>query len=173
MNDQIFESNCNLILYRILDVWAVRILVQNGIFLFASWLFTIFLVCLDQTLVVHMSVAKKISHLIILGIFFFKLLVYFLIENLFAYKYCKFIFTPWIIYALFLYDTIMNQALILNKPLSNHSINLTQDNSSFLKTNTSFFAHAFLLAILFFFVVAKIFKFFWCECRRYNNYASL
>lgn len=163
---------------KISDVWSVRILVQNGLFLFASWAFTLFLISLDQTLVIHINLDKKISHLIILGVLFVKLFIYFLLENLLAYKYCKFVFTPWIVFALFLYDTIMNQTLVQSENFnlknwttgSNKSVH---NDISFLKINASFFAHACLLAILLFFILAKIFKFFWCEFCRYNNYSSL
>lgn len=148
-------------------MWAIRILVQNGLILFAAWSFVVFIINLDQCLVYEVNLSEKVSHLIILGVFLFKLVIYFIVETLITYKYSKFIFTPWIIYAVFLYDTIMNQTIIQNNHrkttvLMPHN-QTSHGNIGLLQTNMSFFLHACLLGILLFLLLAKIFKFVWCE----------
>ena len=90
------------------DVWCIRILVQNGTFLYASWSFLMFLFSLEVLLVYKIGISKQTAHLITLGIIAFKLIAYFLVENVFAYKYCKFLLTPWLMIGLFLIDALIN-----------------------------------------------------------------
>ena len=124
-----------------------------------------FIINLDECLVYEVNLTPRLSHFIILAVFLVKLVVYFIVENLIAYKYCKFLFTPWIVYAIFLYDTIMNQTIIKSEKrkyimFEGHSIS---NDISFVQANMSFFLHACLLGVLLFLLLAKIFKFVWFE----------
>lgn len=90
------------------DVWSIRILVQNGLFMYASWSFVMFLITLSITLTYELDMSQFSVHLIIIGLLTLKIVVYFLVENFALYSYCKFVFTPWIIYGMFLLDLLVN-----------------------------------------------------------------
>ena len=102
-------------LERIRDVWAIRILVQNGMIMYASWSFVMFLFTLNLSLVYELHVSMETSHLVVLGLLFVKVFAYFLAENFTAYAYTTFVFTPWLVYIMFLSDTLATQVLVKHK----------------------------------------------------------
>ncbi len=67
-----------------------------------------FLITLSITLSYELGVSHFTTHLVMIGLLLFKIISYFLIENFALYSYCKFIFTPWIVYGLFLVDLLVN-----------------------------------------------------------------
>lgn len=151
------------------DVWCIRVLVQNGTFLYASWSFLMFLFSLEVLLVYKIGISKQTAHLITLGIIAFKLIAYFLIENVFAYKYCKFLLTPWLMIGLFLIDALINSLFLMPRK---NLLKLDQNdlNTRYLESNilTKYFnINSFLLTclvLLFIFCfLCKIIKFVWSE----------
>lgn len=152
------------------DVWSIRILVQNGLFMYASWSFVMFLITLAVTLVYELNMSEINVHLIITGLLLVKIVVYFLIENYAVYSYCKFVFTPWLVYGLFLLDLLVNPPV--NSSGSSRSFNLfpTSGNywnyqvnnlSSLLKID--YLVEISLATVFVFLFIAKVLKFMWNE----------
>ena len=140
--------------------------------LYASWSFVMFLYTLNLSLVFEYSIARETSHLVIMSLILFKLLGYFYIESYLAYSYCKFLFTPWIIYALFLFDSLITQLLIKNKlqintvdhQLKTYNGEMLEKSLTYSKLNVNFLLHTCLISAWFFLLIAKLIKFFWSEC---------
>lgn len=130
------------------DVWSIRILVQNGMFMFASWSFLMFLLVFSTTLSVKYELSEENLRLMLFILIVLKLILYFLIENFVAYKYFKFVFLPWIIYAIFLFNMI--------------KIYETNGRNSKGYEN-DFFFYIFLLALYLFLFISKLIKFLWSE----------
>jgi hypothetical protein len=76
--------------------------------MYASWSFVMFLITLSITLSYELGVNQFNTHLVIVGLLLIKIIIHFLIENFALYSYCKFVFTPWIVYGLFLLDLLLN-----------------------------------------------------------------
>lgn len=163
-------------------MWSIRFLVQNGLYLYAAWSYIMFLITLDLALVYQFNVPKQTSHLIILILMCTKLILYFIVENFISYKHCKFVFTPWIIYGIFIYDSIINQSLIRRKlkiyekskpffqseNLSSQQY-LINENFSYFKINIYYFLHTSLLVIFVLLLLIKILKFIWKELCFHKN----
>lgn len=156
------------------DVWSIRILVQNGLFMYASWSFIMFLITLSITLTYELNMSKSIVHLIIIGLLLAKLIFYFLIENFAMYNYCKFIFTPWIVYGLFLIDLLASPSAHLNREEASFSFFPSkgsywdyQVNNFKSLLNINYFLEICVLSVFIFLVVCKVVKFVWNEfCNR-------
>jgi hypothetical protein len=54
------------------------------------------------------QISADTSILLILVMFAVKVLIYFVVENFLAYKYSKFLFANWLLYFVFLIDSIIN-----------------------------------------------------------------
>lgn len=151
------------------DVWCIRILVQNGTFLYASWSFLMFLFSLEVLLVYKIGISKQTAHLITLGIIAFKLIAYFLVENVFAYKYCKFLLTPWLMIGLFLIDALINNLFLMPRKnllkLDQNDLNTKYLESNILTKyfNITSFLQACLVLLFIFCFLCKIIKFVWSE----------
>ena len=161
---------------RIKDVWSVRILVQNGMVMYASWCFVMFLITLNLSLVYEYKISKEISHIIIIGIILVKMIAYFLIENYLAYAYCKFLFTAWIVYALFLIDTLVNQLFVKHKlqiddQFRDYNHDPIDNSLKYSKLNISFLFHTGVISAWFFLLIAKLTKFIWSECCRQKRFS--
>jgi hypothetical protein len=140
-----------------------------------------FLISLDMSLVHEFKFSPQKSHLTVLILMFFKLLVYFLVEQLLAYRHCKFVVSPWIIYGLYINDTIINQTITLKKlelvetafPIyqvdDNGKLLALKQNFSYEKLNLNFFLHTSLLAVFIILLLIKIFKFIWKEFCYHKN----
>jgi hypothetical protein len=90
------------------DIWILRLLVQNGLLIYASWSFIFFLINLKITLVYEFSMSSQASALIILAALNFKIVINFILENFLFYKYLKFLFSSWLIFILFLIIFLIN-----------------------------------------------------------------
>jgi hypothetical protein len=140
--------------------------------MYASWSFVLFLFTLNLSLVYEFKIAMETAHLVVMAILFVKLVAYYAIENHFAYSYCKFLFTPWIIYAFFLFDTLINQLLVKNKLEINEHMKAYNGESVekslvYSKLNVNFLLHTCLISAWFFLLLAKLVNFFWSEfCRQ-------
>jgi hypothetical protein len=136
--------------------------------MYASWSFIMFLFSLDLSLIYTYKIAKEKAHLIILGLLLIKMIFYFIVENFISYRYCKFIFTPWVVYGVYLVDTVVTQALFKTKPeffddlMQSESINLAK-KQSFMNIGLNFFFHLCILALFVILVITKIIKFVWNE----------
>jgi hypothetical protein len=131
--------------------------------LYASWSFIMFLITLSITLVNRFDVNRQMAHTIVLFILLVKLIAYFFVENFLAYRYCKFVFAPWIVYGLFLVEAVLKPSLIrppILDVLSSFSIN---NDFLFLKANYDFFFKILLLTFFVFLCLAKLVKFIWNE----------
>jgi hypothetical protein len=137
-----------------------------------------FLYTLNLSLVFEYSITNETSHQIVMGLILIKLLGYFYVENYLAYSYCKFLFTPWIIYALFLFDSLITQLIIKNKLHINsvdHQLKTYNDEPlekslTYSKLNLNFLLHTCLISAWFFLLMAKLIKFFWSECRQKQRF---
>lgn len=115
-----------------------------------------FLMTLSITLTDKYDITTDKVRLIVIGILLTKLSLYFVIENFLAYKYCKFIFTPWIIYILF---------------LTNMMIDFKNEYKNEIYHN--YFFQIFLVSFFIFLFILKLIKFFWSELFFYRKkYAS-
>lgn len=85
-----------------MDIWLIRILVQNGLLFYASWAFIFLLVNLNITLVYEFNVSTQVSSLIMLAALNMKAVLSFVLENCLFYKYLKFLFTSWLLSIVFL-----------------------------------------------------------------------
>jgi hypothetical protein len=116
--------------------------------MFASWSFLMFLLVFSTTLSVKYELSEENLRLMLFILIVLKLILYFLIENFVAYKYFKFVFLPWIIYAIFLFNMI--------------KIYETNGRNSKGYEN-DFFFYIFLLALYLFLFISKLIKFLWSE----------
>lgn len=157
------------------DVWIIRILVQNGLFMYAAWSFIMFLITLSITLDWELNMSRDNVHLLITSLLLAKLIVYFLVENFAMYSYCKFIFTPWIVYGLFLID------LLASPPLESQGfvdlrVGLFPTAGSFWDyqvsnlaglLNINYFLEVCVTVVFVFLFICKCVKFVWDEfCNR-------
>jgi hypothetical protein len=140
------------------DVWYIRILVQNGMIMYASWSFVLFLYALDLGLVFEKFVPSETSHLIIISILCVAIFFQFLIENYLAYNHFKFLVTAWIVYAIYIVDTMIHH-------LSLEKQHTTESN----KFNINSVMHICLLCLYVFLLAGKIFKFVWHEICNHNK----
>ena len=146
---------------------------QNGLFLYASGVFVIFLIGLNQHLVSDYKLDHDTVSYIVLLILIVKIFVYFSIESLLMFHYCKFIFTPWLVYAFYIIYVVACQA-IANKAnvvyeyfmsnrfgsVENMSRNGEQYLFSYIKLNNIFYLRLFSLFVILVFFVFKLVKFF-------------
>lgn len=134
--------------------------------MYASWSFVMFLITLAVTLVYELNMSEFNVHLIITGLLLVKIVIYFLIENYAVYSYCKFVFTPWLVYGLFLLDLLVNPPV--NSSGSSGSFNLfpTRGNywnyqvnnlSSLLKID--YLVEISLVSVFVFLFIVKVLKF--------------
>ena len=84
------------------DIWLLRILVQNGLLVYASWSFIFLLINLKITLVHEFNMSSQMSALILLAALNAKVVINFILENFLFYKYLKFLFSSWLISIVFL-----------------------------------------------------------------------
>ena len=133
--------------------------------MYASWSFVMFLFTLSVTLIYDFEMNKETVHLIIMGIMFFKLLVYYIVENIIAYRYFKFIFTPWLIYGLFLLDIMTYPGVEYKSPQMYETDGLGSVNTAvsefslIIITNVNFMLQICLLVFFLLLVLLKIIKF--------------
>lgn len=136
--------------------------------MYASWSFIVFLYTLDLSLVYDYKLAKEKTHLIILGLLLIKLSLYFIVENFVSYRYCKFIFTPWVVYGVFLVDTVVTQTLYKSKPeffddtMQSESGSLAK-KQPYMNLGLNFFLHLCILGFFVILFIAKLLKFVWNE----------
>ena len=116
--------------------------------MFATWYFFMFLIAFSTTLSTRYEISSENVRLILIFTIFANLVVYFFIENFLAYKYCKFIFLPWVIYAIFLFNMVKNYAA---------------NNKGSKKIEIDYFFQIILLASFIFLLTLKIIKFVWSE----------
>lgn len=152
------------------DVWSIRILVQNGLFMYASWSFIMFLITLSVTLSYEMNISKGTVHLIITSLLLLKIISYFLVENFLMYNFCKFIFTPWIVYGLFLIDLLVSPPFDLTATETNFNIYPTsgsywdyQINNFTSLLNINYFLEICVMSVFVFLFICKVIKFVWNE----------
>ena len=137
---------------RHLDIWCIRIFVQNGMMLYASLSFIYLLLTLNIVLMKDFGLDFNGSLSIILVILLTKVVFYHLIENFVSYRYCKFLFAPWLTYVTFLIAIFMQNL---------HSV------SSF-----NFFFQIFLTIFSFFLFAVKIFLFISREFWQYRQWSN-
>lgn len=130
-------------------------------FLYASWAFLVFLVILSITLINKFEISKENAQLILICILFSKLTIYFFLENFLAYKYCKFVLTPWIIYAVFLAHLSINY---------NFGLDNNFNSQSDVKIN--FIFHIFLIVFFLLLFISKIIKFICSEFFFQNRFSA-
>ena len=116
-----------------------------------------FLVVFSTTLSARYEVSDKNIRIVLIFLILSKLILYFFIENILAYKYCKFIILPWIIYAIFLFNMIKNY-----EPKGKNSKGYENNN----------FFDILLLTIYLFLFISKIIKFLWSECFYKNIFSA-
>ena len=155
---------------KVKDVWSIRILVQNGLFLYASGAFIIFLIGLNHTLVTECNLSKEYANNLTLILFLVKLVSYFSIETILLFKYCKFVFTPWLVYAVYVVYVVLNETLIerntrvYESNLSGQfrlfeTRNRQYNIFSYFQINSSFYFHIFTLYIIQVLILLNIDKF--------------
>lgn len=135
--------------------------------LYATWSFVFFLVTLDMSLKYEYDLPREKTHTIIIFLIFAKLISYFLVENYVSYKYCKFLFSPWIINGAFIVDTLISQVFVKNKlklvdsfQYKSHDFEL---NLFYTKVNFNNFLLACLVIFFTFLLIIKSIKFIWQE----------
>lgn len=140
--------------------------------MYSSWSFIMFLMTLNLTLVYQFKLTNETSHFIILCIFLVKIMIYFVIENIVAYRHAKFIFTPWLIYGIYLIDSFLAASQSLK--IKSQFIPLNQDPNRLEMTrpNFNYFFHSCILIFYVFLLFSKVFKFTWnefCYQRKFSN----
>jgi len=147
------------------DVWSIRLLVQNGLFMYAAWSFVMFLITLSITLVHELKFSKENAHLLIIILMFIKLVAYFLVENFVLYRYCKFIFTPWLVYGLFLADLVFypNKTEYQMSPTMANSYWSYKFSHAVSILNLNYLLEICLVAVFSFLLICKVVKFVWNE----------
>lgn len=151
------------------DIWCIRVLVQNGTLLYAAWTFIMFLFSLEVVLVHKLGMTLQYANLVIIGIMAIKLVTYFIVENVTAYKYCKFMLMPWVLYGVYLIDMLLNIFFYTPAKKSEFEPLLIPDTEtieiSLLKKRFSFvsFAQTCLVSLFLFLFVCKIIKFIYNE----------
>ena len=126
--------------------------------MYASWSFIFFLYMLDLALVFEKICEKETSHFIIICLFFIKMISYFLLENYVYYKYCKFVFTPWIVYGIYTIDALLGYHSKVNTTVI-----------LFKEFNVDLCLHLFLIVFFIFLLIAKITKFLLYEIFYYQK----
>ena len=146
-------------------MWSIRLLVQNGLFMYAAWSFVMFLITLSITLVYELKFSKENAHLLIIIFMFIKLVAYFLVENFVLYRYCKFIFTPWLVYGLFLADLVFypNKAEYQVAPTMANSYWTYKFSHAVSILNLNYLLEICLVAMFSFLLICKVVKFVWNE----------
>jgi hypothetical protein len=135
--------------------------------MYAAWSFIMFLITLSISLISELNLTKENTHLVIIVLMLIKLIAYFLIENFALYKYCKFIFTPWLVYGLFLADLILNPGFndhqsVVYMP-SNNSLWSYHVSKIISLLNLNYLLEICLAAIYLFLFICKVVKFIWNE----------
>lgn len=128
-------------------------------FMYASWSFLMFLLILSTILKNKYNVSKDSVQLVIILILFIKLIIYFFIENFIAYKHCKFILTPWLVYGLFFSNLIS-------------SLQIDFKQSSDEDTDLNYFFHIFLISFFVFLFISKLIKFICSEIFYQNRFSA-
>jgi hypothetical protein len=135
--------------------------------LYATWSFIFFLVTLDMSLKYEYDLPREKTHTIIIFLIYAKLISYFLVENYVSYKYCKFLFSPWLIIGTFIVDTFISHVLVRNKLKIVDSFRYKlQDfelNLFYTKVNLNNFLLACLVIFFTFLLFIKSIKFIWQE----------
>ena len=141
--------------------------------MYATWAFIMFLETLSITLHYEFDIDSDKIHIIIICTLLSKILLYFFIENIVMYDYCKFMITPWIMYGLFLID-------LLNSLGENNGVGpgyrLIPSRGSYWDfqvsnlasmLNLNYFLEICITAIFIFLFICKVIKFVWSEfCNR-------
>lgn len=143
--------------------------------MYAAWSFIMFLITLSITLNYEMNMSKENVHLLITFLLLAKLIVYFLIENFAMYSYCKFIFTPWLVYGLFLIDLLVSPPVdasgdddlrISVFPTAGSYWDYQVSNFAGL-LNVNYFLEVCVTVVFVFLFICKVVKFVWNEfCNR-------
>lgn len=135
---------------QLMDIWIIRLIVQNGLVLYACWCFMLVILSILSFLTIYLTYDNSLS--VCLLILTCKMILYFIIENFAAYKYCKFLFTPSILYILF---------FILIIATETHAIN-----------NFNFLLELFLIGLSISLLLFKIFIFLSREFYNYKRITS-
>ncbi len=134
--------------------------------MYASWSFVMFLITLSITLVNEFDFKSESIHLLVISLMLVKLGIYFFVENFAMYKYCKFVFTPWLIYGLFLSDMVFNPSKAINKNITlvYMPLNANYELSEIISLlNLNYFLEICLMSVFVFLLICKIVKFVWNE----------
>jgi hypothetical protein len=140
------------------------------------------LLALSKSLEHDFMIKQHTINLIVLFIVFIKMTVYFVIENLVAYRYCKFMILPWLVYGIYLLDLIAHPSVARDDDSDQQNISFINGNSvlysthkylrqpntitnniNSLKINLTFFFQICLFAYFIFLFISKIVKFIWNE----------
>lgn len=158
-------------------MWCIRLLVQNGIFLYATWSFVVFLLMLNLSLISSFGASKEAAHLIVFIVLLIKLIAYFIVELFVGYNYGKFLFTPWLVIAILLLDTLVNQSvhhnMTLYEQVSPFKIQHLSQGFSFARLDMNSFIHYLVTVFYLFLFVSKIVKFVYKEffyTKKFSHY---
>lgn len=79
------------------DVWLVRILVQNGIAFYATWISIASLLNLNIVMISKANIESNLAGTITLGIAALGILLWFMLDSIILDKYVRYTFSPYIV----------------------------------------------------------------------------
>ncbi len=133
-------------------------------------MFIVFLVALNHCLVTDLKWNPNTANYFILALLMTKVFIYFSIETLLMFQYCKFVFTPWVIYALYSLFEIFTIArnnknnqiyeynISTNFEVVKHNLN-SEMNLRYVKLYSNMYFHSFSLFIIVVLFLFKLVKF--------------
>jgi hypothetical protein len=89
LHDDMLKLNLNA------DVWLIRVLTQNGLALYLTWVTIATNLNMAAYITYGLGVELTISTSLALGVVFLLILVYFIVENYIWQRYLLYVFTPW------------------------------------------------------------------------------
>lgn len=89
------------------EIWFVRILVQNGLAFFATWVSIATLLNFAMVLTYTWSVEMQIASSVALGILTLDIVVWFTLDNFFVDKFVRYTITPYIVLVIALVGSIL------------------------------------------------------------------
>ncbi|XP_070574375.1 uncharacterized protein [Ptychodera flava] len=93
----LYKNLSEMASYNNKEVWAIRLLVHNGIAFYATWCTIATLLNLAMTLAYYTSLSQSTASTISLSILVLEILVWFICENVVIEKYVRYTISPYIV----------------------------------------------------------------------------